>query len=88
MWIANTSWNAAILFPSLGYSYQLGLNSSHLTSAICKVAVEALPMKEGNPETELQRAVLSLIKHISKVGRIERALEVPPLSLSLHSWRP
>lgn len=49
MWIANTSWNAAILFPSLGYSYQLGLNSSHLTSAICKVAVEALPMKERQP---------------------------------------
>ena len=34
MWIANISWNAATLFPSLGYSYQLGLSSSHLASAI------------------------------------------------------
>lgn len=53
MWIANTSWNAATWFPSLGYSYQLGLNSSHLTSGISEVAVEAL----GEKRQPLDRAL-------------------------------
>lgn len=66
MWIANTFWNAATLFPSLGYSYQLGLNSSHLTSGICEVAVEALRKKRQPQDRALVGCSLFTETHLQR----------------------
>lgn len=90
MWIANTSWNAATWFPSLGYSYQLGLNSSHWASGICEVAVRHLGRK-GSPRTEPWQEVPSVLRHKSKNSTLSKedgmncALEVPSPPLSSQS---